>query len=191
MNFVHRWLCSSDRWLQTVEQHIVPWTLEGFDLGAQALEIGPGYGAATRILQNRAGHLTCVEMDPALAARLGTHVDRRKVTILNEDATLTSLAANSFDSAVCFTMLHHLPSPAAQDQLFRETFRLLRPGAVFAGTDSLTSRSFRMLHLFDTLTPVNPAALPARLEAAGFESIQVDVNPWAFRFRSCKPQIQV
>jgi hypothetical protein len=85
-------------------------------------------------------------------------------------------------------MLHHLPSAASQDQLLREVFRLLRPGAVFVGTDSLTSRSFRLLHIFDTLTPVDPATFSTRLEAAGFESVEVDVNPWAFRFRAQKPQ---
>ena len=34
MNLIHRWLCSSNRWRQTVEQHIVPWTLDGVDLCA-------------------------------------------------------------------------------------------------------------------------------------------------------------
>jgi SAM-dependent methyltransferase len=188
MNFVHRLLCSSDRWLQTVEQHIVPWTLENLDLGAQVLEIGPGYGPATRVLQKCVDHLTCVEIDRKLAVRLRTRIADPNVTVVNEDATSSSLPSSSFDSAVCFTMLHHLPSPALQDQLLREAFRLLRPGAVFAGTDSLTSRVFRMLHVFDTLTPIDPGTFPARLRAAGFESVQVHVNPWAFRFRSRKPK---
>lgn len=189
MNLVHRWLCSSKRWRRTVEQHIVPWTLENLALGAQALEIGPGYGAATELLHKRVGHLTCIEIDPELSARLTNRTAQRNVTVLTENATHTSLPACTFDSAVCFTMLHHVPSAALQDQLFREVFRLLRPGAIFAGTDSLTSRTFRLLHLFDTLTPVEPATFPARLEAAGFESVEVDVNPRAFRFRSRKPQI--
>jgi len=188
MNLVHQWLCSSKRWRQTVEQHIVPWTLEGIDLGAQALEIGPGYGAVTEVLEPRVTHLTCIEIDPKLAARLRTRTAGRNVTVRTENATQTSLPASGFDSAVCFTMLHHVPSAALQDQLLRETFRLLRPGAIFAGTDSLTSRSFRLLHLFDTLTPVDPATFPARLSVAGFESVRVDVNPWAFRFCARKPK---
>ncbi len=189
MNLVHQWMCSSHRWRQTVEQHIVPWALEDIDLGSNALEIGPGYGATTEALRTRAGHLTCIEIDRKLAERLRTRTADRNVTVLTESATQTSLPASSFDSAVCFTMLHHVPSVVLQDQILREVFRLLRPSAIFAGTDSLTSRSFRLLHLFDTLTPVNPATFPARLEAAGFESVQVDVNPWAFRFRARKPRM--
>jgi ubiquinone/menaquinone biosynthesis C-methylase UbiE len=42
----------------------------------------------------------------------------------------------SFSGAACFTMLHHVPSPEAQDRLFAEVGRVLRPGAPFAGTDS-------------------------------------------------------
>jgi hypothetical protein len=32
----------------TVERYALPWTLDGLDIGANVLEIGPGYGAATR-----------------------------------------------------------------------------------------------------------------------------------------------
>ena len=99
-----------------------------------------------------------------------------------------SLTDESFDTAVCFTMLHHVSSAALQDQLLREVARLLRPGGTFAGTDSLSSRSFRLLHLFDTLVVVDPATFPARLEAAGFVDVAVDVmQPYAFRFRARKP----
>jgi SAM-dependent methyltransferase len=98
-----------------------------------------------------------------------------------------SFPDQTFDGAVCFTMLHHVPSVAMQDQLLREVQRVLRPGGVFAGTDSLYSRSFRLLHLFDTMVVVDPDTFPARLKAAGFDDIQVDVmKPYAFRFRARK-----
>jgi SAM-dependent methyltransferase len=86
-----------------------------------------------------------------------------------------SLPDESFDGAFCFTMLHHVPSPALQDRLLKEGARVLHPGGVFAGTDSLYSRSFRLLHLFDTMVVVDPATFPERLRAAGFEDVQVDV----------------
>jgi SAM-dependent methyltransferase len=107
----------------------------------------------------------------------------RNVTVLCEDATAMSLPAASFDGAVCLTMLHHVPSPALQDRLLAEVARVLRPGAVFAGTDSLYSFGFRLLHLFDTMVPVDPAGFAKRLEAAGFREVRVDTNPYAFRFR--------
>jgi SAM-dependent methyltransferase len=92
----------------------------------------------------------------------------------------------SFDSAVSFTMLHHVQSAALQDRLFAEVARVLRPGGTFAGTDSVYSRFLRLLHVFDTMVLVDPATLPPRLERAGFTEIRVDTNPYAFRFRARK-----
>lgn len=187
MNALHRWLCSSRRWRQTVEAHVVPWVLNGLDLGSAVLEIGPGYGAATDVLQGRVAHLTCVEVDCRLADRLRRKQLGQNVRIICEDATAMSAPPSTFDAAVCFTMLHHLPSLLLQNQLLAEVARVLRPGGVFAGTDSLDSRLFRLIHVFDTLTPVKPESFPDRLRAAGFEAVQVDVNPYAFRFRARKP----
>jgi SAM-dependent methyltransferase len=187
MNLAHRWLCNSNRWRQVVESRVVPWTLEGIDLGSEALEIGPGYGAATDQLMRRVPHLTCVEINGRMADDLRTRTAGANVTVLCEDATQSSLPADGFDSAVCFTMLHHIPSSELQERLLREVWRVLRPGGVFAGTDSQESKLFRVLHWFDTLTVVDPATFAERLAAAGFEDAQVDVNPYAFRFRARKP----
>jgi 16S rRNA A1518/A1519 N6-dimethyltransferase RsmA/KsgA/DIM1 with predicted DNA glycosylase/AP lyase activity len=63
MNLAHRCLCRSKRWKNTVETHIVPWVLEGVDLGSNILEIGPGAGVTTDLLRGRVKHLTCVEID--------------------------------------------------------------------------------------------------------------------------------
>jgi SAM-dependent methyltransferase len=183
MNFMHRRLCRSARWRQTVEAYILPWTLEGVELGSNVIEVGPGPGVTTDLLWPRVAHLTCVEIDRRLADSLSLRMAGRNVTVLCEDATAMSLPAASFDGAVCLTMLHHVPSPALQDRLLAEVARVLRPGAVFAGTDSLYSFGFRLLHLFDTMVPVDPGGFAKRLEAAGFREVRVDTNPYAFRFR--------
>jgi ubiquinone/menaquinone biosynthesis C-methylase UbiE len=186
MNRIHHWLCSSAHWKKTVETRILPWTLEGLNLGSDLLEVGPGPGATTDLLHTRVSRLTCVEADHGLAEKLRRRLGR-SVCVMCEDASEMSLPDESFDTAVCFTMLHHVPSVAKQDRLLREVARVLRPGGLFAGTDSLYSRSFRLLHLFDTMVVVDPVAFPARLEAAGFSEIQVDVvEPYAFRFRARK-----
>jgi ubiquinone/menaquinone biosynthesis C-methylase UbiE len=39
----------------------------------------------------------------------------------------------TFDGAVSFTMLHHVPSEALQNRLLAEVARVLRPGSIFAG----------------------------------------------------------
>jgi ubiquinone/menaquinone biosynthesis C-methylase UbiE len=46
----------------------------------------------------------------------------------------------AFDGVVCFTMLHHVPSALLQYRLLAEVARVLRPGGVFAGTGSRSSR---------------------------------------------------
>jgi SAM-dependent methyltransferase len=96
----------------------------------------------------------------------------------------------TFDAAVSFTMLHHVPSEALQNRLLAEVCRVLQPGGVFAGTDSLYSRAFRLLHLFDTMVVVDPRTFPDRLKAAGFDEVQVDIlQPYAFRFRARKRSV--
>lgn len=184
MNILHSWICASSRWRAQVEREIIPWTLEGLDLGDRVLELGPGYGATTAILSRRAAHLTCVECDPKLARKL--QVRAPNVTVRCADATAMPLETGAFDSVVCFTMLHHVPSAALQDRLLAEAARVLRPGGIFAGRDSRYSRTFGLLHLFDTMTVVDPQTFPARLEAAGFTGVRVDLSPSAFRFRATK-----
>jgi len=187
MNLLHRYLCSSSHWKHAVETQILPWTLEGLALGSNVLEVGPGYGVTTDLLHDRVKHLTCVEIDSALAQRLRRRIEGRDVTVLCESATAMSLPDATFDGVVCFTMLHHVPSVALQDQLLAEVARVLRPGGIFVGTDSCYSPAFGLLHIFDTMVVVEPSALPDRLKAVGFEDIQVDVRSNRFRFRARKP----
>lgn len=93
-----------------------------------------------------------------------------------------------FSAAACFTMLHHVPSEAEQDRLFGEVRRVLRPGAPFAGTDS-TGRGlgFALLHIGDTKVVLDPATLGQRLEAAGFENVDVAAGRDSIRFRARRP----
>jgi len=92
----------------------------------------------------------------------------------------------TFDGAVSFTMLHHVPSPALQDKLLREVWRVLKPGASFLGTDSVDSWLLRLIHIGDTLVAVDPATFSARLEGAGFEKISIETKFDAFRFRASR-----
>jgi SAM-dependent methyltransferase len=86
-------------------------------------------------------------------------------------------------------MLHHIPSTSLQNRLLMEVHRILKPNGIFAGTDSIDSRYFGLLHLFDTCVLVDPETFSDRLSAAGFQDVQVDVNPYAFRFRARKPSL--
>lgn len=188
MNLLHRRLCASSRWKALLGERILPWALEGLALGSDVLEIGPGYGAVTERLCSRVGHLTCVEIDRALAEKLRVRTQCQKLTVVCESATAMSFPDSAFDGVVCFTMLHHVPSAKLQDQLLAEVARTLRTGGIFAGTDSRYSRFFGLMHLFDTMVVVEPSSFTDRLRSAGFEDIQVDVAPGMFRFRGRKPQ---
>jgi ubiquinone/menaquinone biosynthesis C-methylase UbiE len=181
MNILHRWFCSSSLWKKTAGEHILPWVLEGLELGPNVLEVGPGYGAVTERLCSLVDHLTCVEIDGPLAEklRLRLRTQCQNLTVLCESATHMSFRDSAFDGVVCFTMLHHVPSAALQDQLLAEVARVLRPGGTFAGG---------LLHLFDTMVVVEPSSLSDRLRAAGFEDIQIDVATGMFRFRGRKQQ---
>jgi SAM-dependent methyltransferase len=93
----------------------------------------------------------------------------------------------SNSGAVSFTMLHHVPSAALQDRLLAEVHRVLKPGGVFAGSDSRWSVGFHLIHLRDTMVIVEPETFAARLEAAGFTDVSVKVAKQAFRFRARRP----
>ena len=189
MNLLHRWACRSTGWGRLLEGRIIPWTLDGVDLGEDALEIGPGPGLTTNVLRRQLPKLTCIEIDRRLADALQKRMAGANpgVTVVHGDATQTSFPDGAFSGAVCLTMLHHVPSAELQDRLLAETYRVLKPGAWFAGTDSRTSLRWRLYHLFDTCVPVDPDGFAARLERAGFVEATVDANPWAFRFRARKP----
>jgi SAM-dependent methyltransferase len=180
MNRYHRRRCRSRGWSDFMAETVLPYALDGIDLGHRVLELGPGYGASTRPLAARARSLTVLEYDPLLAARLRAELG--SVRVVHGDATSMEFGAGSFSAVVCFTMLHHLPGAAAQDRLFAEAARVLRPGGVFAGTDSRPSLRWRLIHLGDVCTPIDPGTLPGRLEAAGFTRVAVDADERLVRF---------
>lgn len=187
MNRMHSVICSSGRWRKVVERELLPWGLRDAELGDDTLEIGPGFGATTRVLAASAGALTVLELDEGYCRRLRRELPE-DVTIVQGDATAMPFADARFSAVVCFTMLHHLPSPQAQDLLLAEAARVLRPGGLFAGTDSLgTGLLFRLLHVGDTLVPVSADGLPNRLRAAGLVDANVSQSASSFRFRAVKP----
>jgi SAM-dependent methyltransferase len=186
MNNAHLELCSSAEWAEAVQRWIIPWVLESVDLGDDALEIGPGPGLTTDVLRQQVERLTAAEVDPDLAAQLRNRTAGGNVEVVCADATSLPLPSEHFSGAVCLTMLHHVPSIAAQDDIFAELYRVLRPGGRLAGQDSLASDELRALHVDDTYLPVDPGTLHARLDAAGFTEIAVDTNEYAVRFRATK-----
>jgi SAM-dependent methyltransferase len=184
MNRLHRWYCRSDAWRRALDERLLPWVLRGVALGDDVLEIGPGPGLTTDALRRRVSRLTSVEIDPRLAAALGARLCDTNVRVVNGDATGLAFPDACFSGAIACTMLHHVPSPGLQDRLLAEVRRVLRPGGVFVGSDSLPGLVFRLAHVCDTLVPVDAERFAARLERAGFRDVEVRVGGRAFRFRA-------
>ncbi len=182
MNERHLEYCASAEWAEVVREHMIPGTTSGLELGDHLLELGPGPGLTTNVLMTLVPRLTAVEVDPALAAALAERMAGTNVTVREADATAMPFEDGEFSAAICLTMLHHVPDRAAQDRLFAEMARVVRPGGVVIGNDSLDSPEFREFHEGDVCTPIDPTELPARLEAAGLRDVRVSVNPYAFSF---------
>ena len=186
MNRLHHWLCRSDYWRATLQERL-PWVLGDIDLGSNVLEVGPGPGLTTDLLRMSAKNLTALELDPKLARSLRSRFERGNVRVVEGDASDMPFVNSEFSGAVSFTMLHHVPSPALQDTVLREVFRVLQPGGFFVGSDSLMSWIMRIIHIGDTLVPVSPDTFGTRLQRAGFTFLELQKNSQAFRFRAQRP----
>jgi ubiquinone/menaquinone biosynthesis C-methylase UbiE len=174
MNERHLKICASAEWAETVKTEILPWAVGARELGNDVLEVGPGPGLTTDLLRRQVKNLTAVEVDAHLAAALRTRLAGSNVDVVHADATVLPFDARRFSAATCFTMLHHVPSVAQQDQLLSELRRVLRPGGVLVGVDSIENSEWRELHAGDTCVPVDPETLAARLARAGFIDVEVE-----------------
>jgi SAM-dependent methyltransferase len=176
MNLYHQRLCRSRAWSEFVSSTVIPESVGGVGLGERVLELGPGYGAATRALLDLAPELVVLEPDPRLVARLGREFGTQ-LDVVQGDATHMPFGAGAFSAVVCFTMLHHLPSAAAQDRLFAEVARVLRPDGLFVASDSRGGWRFRLIHLLDTCTPLGADGLEERLQRAGLDAARIEAAP--------------
>jgi SAM-dependent methyltransferase len=187
VNETHLRYLASPQWAATVRDELLPWVLGSSGLGDDGLEVGPGPGVTTDLLRTRAGRLTAVELDAALAETLAVRLAGTNVEVVNADAARMPFAADRFSGAICLTMLHHVPSAALQDRLMAEVARVLRPGAPFLGSDSIEAPEVRAGHENDIFVPVDPDQLGARLVAAGFEDPDVETSGTRVRFAARKP----
>jgi SAM-dependent methyltransferase len=176
VNENHAVLCASPEWAEFLESEILAPLAAGVDLGDELLELGPGPGAATRWLRRRVTRLVALEVDPVAASRLADELTGTNVTVEVGDCTKAPFPDESFDSVAAFTMLHHLPTQALQFATLAEAFRLLRPGGVFVGSDSLASQGLHEFHEGDVYNPIDPARLLVFLQAAGYSRVALTVG---------------
>jgi SAM-dependent methyltransferase len=204
MNRLENWFCASSLWRNVTRERLLPWLLSGVELGDHVLEIGAGPGAATEELRRRAARVTSLEYSHDFAASLARRDNSRdsrhdptgskssdapvNAAVLQGDASTLPFPEKTFSAAIAVLVLHHLRSPESQEHAFAEIFRVLRPGGVFLAVDIPDGWFHRMMHIGSTFVPVSPATAPARLEAAGFPSVDIVFRHGAFRLRALRPQ---
>jgi ubiquinone/menaquinone biosynthesis C-methylase UbiE len=184
MNENHARVCPSPEWAAHIQTDILPSLTEHADLGDEMLEIGPGPGAATEWLRHQVKKLTVLEIEAEAAAKLAERFPDVEVVV--GDATALTYPDASFDSIGSFTMLHHVPTLALQNKILAEAFRVLRPGGVLIGSDSLASNDLHHFHEGDTYNPVEPASILPRLQTVGFDRLTIMVDG-VLKFIAHKP----
>jgi ubiquinone/menaquinone biosynthesis C-methylase UbiE len=189
VNPEHENLCASPEWAGYLQTEILPTVTAGIELGKDLLEIGPGPGAATGWLAERVANLTTLESDEAAAARLAQRYDGRNIAVDTGDATRMPYPDEAFDAVVSFTMLHHVPTAAAQHQILAEALRVLRPGGTLAGSDSLANVGLHHFHAGDIYNPLDPATLLCWLRTLEFSPVTITVGE-VLMFTARKPTAQ-
>jgi ubiquinone/menaquinone biosynthesis C-methylase UbiE len=186
MNRFETWFCGSSYWRYVTRRQLLPWMVEGSELGEHVLELGAGPGAATEELRLRAGRVTSLEYDHGFAARLAARLSGANASVIQGDAATLPFSGGTFTSVIAILMLHHLRSNEVQDRAFAEIGRVLRPGGVFLAFEIPDGWLNRVGHMRSTFVPVDPATASARLAAAGFSRATVDLWRSGFRIRALR-----
>ena len=159
-----------------------PASLAGADVlclasgGGQQGPVLAAAGATVTVLDNSPRQLG---RDEEVAAREGLAIR----TVLGDMRDLSALADASFD--VVFNPVSNVFCPDLAP-VWRESFRVLRPGGVLIGSDSLASNDLHHFHADDTYNPVDPAWLLGRLQTLGFGALTIEVDD-VLKFVATKP----
>jgi ubiquinone/menaquinone biosynthesis C-methylase UbiE len=188
MNRAEHIVCSSSLWRYFTGRQLLPWVLADESLGDHLLEIGAGSGAATAHLRQRVARVTSLEYDHQSVRRLASQHCNAHGAAIRGDAARLPFAGETFSSVVAILVLHHLKSQEAQDRVFAEVFRALRPGGVFLAFEITDSWLHRVGHFRSTFTPLAPGSAFARLNAAGFSRVAIDLRKGAFRLSATRTE---
>ncbi len=186
MNAYETWFCGTRLWRWMTRRQLLPWIMQGSELGEHVLEVGAGLGAATEELARLAGRVTSLEYDHAFAVKLCARMNGSSSAVIQADAAALPFADKTFSSAIAILMLHHLRSNELQDRAFAEILRVLRPGGVFLAFEIQDGWLHRVGHVKSTFVPLIPASAFARLTAAGFSKVTVDFRSGGFRIRALR-----
>ena len=188
MNALEHWFCGSAYWRYLTRRHVLPWMLQGTDLGDHILELGAGTGTATLELARLAPRVTSIEYDHQSIARLAARTSGANGCAVQCNASALPFEDRTFSSAIAILMFHHLKSRESQDRAFAEIFRVLRPGGVFLAAEIQDSWLHRVVHIKSTFVPLDPVSAVVRLTAVGFSGGTFDFRSGGFRIRASRPR---
>jgi SAM-dependent methyltransferase len=183
LNALENWFCSTGFWQRITRDHLLPWIVGGNSLGDHVLELGAGPGAGTETLRRLAPRVTSLEWSHDFAVGLAA---KNRNAVVQADAASLPFADGSFSSAVAVLMLHHLRTRAAQENTFREAFRVLQPGGSFFAFEIEDNLLHRVIHIGSVFVPIDRADIGDRLSAAGFSRFKLDSRVGGFRFSAMR-----
>src|SRR5712691_13056992 len=186
MNRLENWFCGTSLWRYVTRRQVLPWILQGSELGEHVLELGAGPGAATEELRRRAARVTSLEYELAFAIQVRARVSGTNAAVVQGDAAALPFRDSTFSSAIAILMLHHMRASQEQDKAFEEIYRVLRPGGVFLAFEIPDGWFPRVIHTKSTFVPLQPASVAARLTAAGFSSVTTVSRRGGFRIRALR-----
>ena len=119
--------------------------------GKQVLEIGCGSGYGSRMLSEKAEHITTVDLDTDSLEYAQAHNQRPNITYVHADVLQgLPLEADSYDVAIIFQVIEHI-EPRMATTFLQEIHRLVKPGGkVWFTTPNKKTR------LLPFQKPVNP-----------------------------------
>lgn len=183
MNALENWFCSTGFWQRITRDHLLPWVVAGNSLGDHVLELGAGPGAGTAALQRLSPRVTSLEWSHDFAVRLAA---KNRNAVVQADGASLPFAECTFSSVIAVLMLHHLRTRAAQENAFREAFRVLRPGGSFFAFEIEDNLLHRVIHIGSVFVPIDRASIAERLSAAGFSDVKLTSRSGGFRFSATR-----
>jgi SAM-dependent methyltransferase len=135
--------------------------------GGEVVDLGCGFGVYAARLQEAGRKVTGVDLDPSFVAEARS----RGVEAVLADVTATPFADRSFDTALLFEVLEHIPGP---ERVLREALRIVRRNVLvtvpnFGDFEHLRDYGLTYSHVAvtDHVNFFTPEGLRSLAEAAG------------------------
>ena len=155
------------------------------DRGSHVLEIGPGWGAYTKyLLERAAARITALTNSPRSKKHLAATFPSDRFNVVAGDV-LAFAPENRFDAVSIMGVLEHLPQ---YDRVCRKFRELVKPGGyVYADASASTKKYAMSRFIYEHIWPYNHSFLHLEtfLEAArseGFEVVSVHDDSKSYQY---------